>query len=42
MVILRSDLALCTEMNGDLGEQGRQNPRVSSSILFKLNFLITF
>lgn len=40
MVILRSDHALCTEMIGNLGEQRRQNPRATSSIIFKLNFLI--
>ena len=40
MVILRSDLALCTETIGNLGEQRRQNPRVISSIIFKLNVLI--
>lgn len=36
MVILSSDLALCTETIGNLGEQRR----VTSAIIFKLKFLI--
>jgi len=42
MVILRSDLALCTERIANLGEQRQQNPRVISLVILNLGFLMTF